>query len=108
RQATTACLSAIILMQIVNVFLCRSATRSVFSTGLFGNALIIFGVIAEVAVLLLVSYTPWGNDLLGTAPLGGKVWAFVMPFAAGMFMLEELRKWLARRRLLGHSSRSGV
>ena len=33
-QATTACLSAIIVMQIVNVFLCRSATRSVFSTGL--------------------------------------------------------------------------
>jgi len=108
RQATTACLSAIILMQIVNVFLCRSATRSVFSTGLFGNALIIFGVIAEFAVLLLVSYTPWGNDLLGTAPLGGKVWGFVMPFAAGMLILEELRKWLARRRLLGHSSRSGV
>jgi len=107
-QATTACLSAIILMQIVNVFLCRSATRSVFSTGLFGNALIIFGVIAEFAVLLLVSYTPWGNDLLGTAPLGGKVWGFVMPFAAGMLILEELRKWLARRRLLGHSSRSGV
>ena len=28
-QATTACLSAIIVMQIVNVFLCRSASRSV-------------------------------------------------------------------------------
>ncbi len=28
-QATTACLSAIVVMQIVNVFLCRSATRSV-------------------------------------------------------------------------------
>jgi magnesium-transporting ATPase (P-type) len=32
-QATTACLSAIIVPQIVNVFLCRSASRSVFSTG---------------------------------------------------------------------------
>ena len=45
RQATTACLSGIILMQIVNVFLCRSATRSVFSVGPFGNLLIIAGVI---------------------------------------------------------------
>jgi len=107
-QATTTCLSTIILMQIVNVFLCRSATRSVFSTGLFGNALIIFGVIAEVAVLLLINYTPWGNSLLGTAPIGEKVWGFVIPFAAGMFILEELRKWLARRKLLSPSSQSGV
>ena len=70
-QATTACLSAIIVMQIVNVFLCRSATRSVFSTGLRGNTLIIIGVISEIAILLVITYTPWGNSLLGTAPIGG-------------------------------------
>jgi sodium/potassium-transporting ATPase subunit alpha len=106
-QATTACLSAIIVMQIVNVFLCRSATRSVFSTGLLGNALIIVGVLSEIAILLLISDTPWGNSLLGTAPVGENVWAVVIPFALGMFILEELRKWLARRRLFNHSSRSG-
>jgi sodium/potassium-transporting ATPase subunit alpha len=98
-QATTACLSAIIVMQIVNVFLCRSATRSVFSTGLRGNALIIVGVISEVAILLLISNTPWGNALLGTAPLGKQVWAVIIPCAAGMLVLEELRKWFARTRL---------
>ena len=43
-QATTACLSTIIVLQIVNVFMCRSATRSVFSYWLLGNALIIWGV----------------------------------------------------------------
>ena len=95
-QATTACLASIIVMQIVNVFLCRSATRSLFSTGLLGNPLIIVGVLSEIAVLLLISYTPWGNSLLGTAPLDGKVWAVVIPCAAAMIILEELRKWLAR------------
>jgi magnesium-transporting ATPase (P-type) len=95
-QATTACLSTIIVMQIANVFLCRSATRSVFSTGLLGNALIVVGVISEIAALLLINYTPWGNSLLGTAPIGPEVWAFIVPFAAGMFVLEELRKRLAR------------
>jgi magnesium-transporting ATPase (P-type) len=103
-QATTACLSTIILMQIVNVFLCRSAARSVFSTGLLGNTLIIAGVITEIAVLLLINYTPWGNALLGTAPIGEAVWIFVIPFAAGMLILEEARKWLARKRLLDRSS----
>jgi magnesium-transporting ATPase (P-type) len=107
-QATTACLSTIIVLQIVNVFLCRSATRSVFSTGLLGNSLMIVGVLFEVAILLLINYSPWGNALLGTAPIGGEVWVFIVPFAAGMFLLEELRKWLARKRLLHGSCRSAA
>jgi calcium-translocating P-type ATPase len=98
-RATTACLSAIIVMQIVNVFLCRSASRSVLSTGLGGNALILFGVLTEVGALLLINYTPWGNSLLATAPLSAATWAFMIPFAVGMLALEELRKAFARRRL---------
>jgi sodium/potassium-transporting ATPase subunit alpha len=47
-HATTACLSAIIVMQIVNVFLCRSSTRSVFSNGLLGNPLLVCGVITLI------------------------------------------------------------
>jgi sodium/potassium-transporting ATPase subunit alpha len=97
-QATTACLSAIILMQIVNVFLCRSASRSVFSTGLFGNPLILWGVALELALVLLINYTPLGNLLVGTSPLAEPVWLFILPFAAAMLVLEELRKWLARAR----------
>ena len=73
-QATTACLSAIIVMQIVNVFLCRSASRSVFSTGLLGNPLILWGVALEIALVLVINYTPWGNSLLGTSPVVGPVW----------------------------------
>ena len=103
-QATTACLSAIILMQIVNVFLCRSDMRSVFATGILGNSLILVGVMSEIAMLLLINYTYWGNALLGTQPIGEAVWGFVIPFGIAMFILEELRKWLARRRLLHPSS----
>ncbi len=96
-QATTACLSAIVVMQIVNVFACRSARRSI-ATGLGGNWMILTGVALEVAALLLFNYTPWGNFLLGTAPLAAPVWLFLLPFAAGMLALEELRKGLARAR----------
>ena len=97
RQGTTACLSAIIVMQIVNVFLCRSATRSVFSVGLLGNPLIGWGVILEIALILPIGYTPWGNFIFATAPIAGQVWLFMVPFAVGLFILEELRKWLVRR-----------
>jgi magnesium-transporting ATPase (P-type) len=105
-SATTACLSAIVVMQIINVFLCRSAVRSVFSTGIFDNRLIICGVILEIALILLIAYTPWGNFLLGTAPVPTELWLFLVPFAAGMFGLEELRKWLVRR-TLRHGAKLG-
>ena len=96
RQATTATLSAIIVMQVMNVFLCRSSRASLLARGISGNRLILFGVAVEIALILLIDYTPWGNRLFGTAPLGWEVWLFVIPFALMMLMLEEGRKWLAR------------
>jgi sodium/potassium-transporting ATPase subunit alpha len=96
-QATTGCLSAIIVMQIVNVFLCRSATQSVFSTGLFGNQLIIWGVVLEITLMLIIVYTPWGHMILGTAPFAGRVWLYLSLFAAGMWLLEEARKGVVRK-----------
>ena len=97
-QATTACLTAIVVLQIVNVFLCRSASRSVRATGVLGNPLIIWGVMLEVVMVLLINYTPWGNRLLSTAPLAGAVWLLLVPFAAGLLVLEEVRKWVVRGR----------
>lgn len=107
-QATTACLSTIIVMQIVNVFLCRSETRSVFSTGFLGNTLIIIGVISEIVILLLINYSPWGNSLLGTAPIENEVWGIIILCATVMFILEELRKWIARKKSLNSTYRDGV
>jgi len=98
-SATTACLSAIIVMQIVNVFLCRSSVRSVASTGIFDNRLILFGVGLEIVLLMAINYTPFGNFLLGTAPVPGQLWLFMVPFAVAMLGLEETRKWLVRRTL---------
>ena len=98
RQATTASFAAIVLLQIVNVFLCRSAWRSAFSTGLGGNPLILWGVALEAGLLALISYTAWGNALFGTAPLPLEVWRFLLPWAAGMLAIEEARKWFVRRR----------
>lgn len=96
-QATTACLSAIIVMQVVNVYECRSERRSAFSSGILGNRLIVAGVMVEAFLLLLIVYTPWGNRVFGTAPIPASVWGFIVPFALAMLALEELRKTLNRR-----------
>ncbi|MDO9312287.1 MAG: cation-translocating P-type ATPase C-terminal domain-containing protein [Nitrosomonas sp.] len=79
-QATTACLSAIIVMQIMNVFICRHPSESVFHSGWFGNR------------LLLIVYTPLGNHMFGTAPIEIDVWLYAIPFCLVMPVLDELRK----------------
>jgi magnesium-transporting ATPase (P-type) len=96
RQATTACLTAIVLMQVVNVHLCRSRTSSTFSLSPFGNRLITVGIAAEVVIILLIDYTPAGHFLFGTAPIGWSAWLIVLPFAAAMLVLEEARKAFVR------------
>ncbi len=103
-RATTACLSAIIIMQIINVFLCRSSVRSVFSAGLLDNRLIVWGVVLEIVLALIINYTPMGNWLLNTAPVPGELWLLLIGFAAAMLALEELRKWTARKFLRNHVS----
>ncbi|MDO8465173.1 MAG: cation-transporting P-type ATPase [Gallionella sp.] len=97
-QATTACLSAIVLMQMVNIFLCRHPTLSVFSRSHRRNLLIAYGIVFELVLILLIDYTPWGNALFGTAPLEVEVWLFIVPFGIGMLLLEELRKAAVRWR----------
>jgi sodium/potassium-transporting ATPase subunit alpha len=96
-QATTACLSAIIAMQVVNVFLCRHPVMSVFSRGLSRNRLIGYGIVFELVLLMLIAYTPWGNALFGTAALDADVWLFIIAFMPGMLLVEELRKAILRR-----------
>jgi calcium-translocating P-type ATPase len=98
RAATTACLSAIIVMQVVNLFLCRSERDSAFAFGLFSNRLLVWGIIVELALILWIDYSGWGQRLFNTAPIGLDVWLFVLPFAAGMLVLEEARKWWLRAR----------
>ena len=80
-QATTAYLSTIVVLQVANVFLCRSATRSVLSTGLVGNRWIIGGVALEIGLIALIDYTPWGHALLGTANVPFSVWLLMLPLA---------------------------
>jgi calcium-translocating P-type ATPase len=94
-QATTACFSAIIITQIVNVFLCKTPKRSLFRAALFDNPIILWGIALEIVMLGLIGYTPWGNAIFGTQPLNAEVWLFILPFALGMLLLEELRKWVA-------------
>ena len=95
--ATTATLSAIVVMQVVNVFLCRSPRDSLLPTGILGNRFILIGLGMAILLILAIDYTPFGNRIFGTAPIAWELWLFMLPFAAGLLVLEEARKWALRR-----------
>ena len=90
-------LAAIVMAQIMNVFVCRHPSMSVFQLKISGNPLLWLGIAVEMILILLVVYTPWGNALFGTQPLGLSVWGLMIVLALCFGSLEELRKWIVRR-----------
>jgi sodium/potassium-transporting ATPase subunit alpha len=95
-QATTMCLTAIIVTQVANVFACRTTTESVFKIGLFSNRLILFGIAVEILLQIFIVYHPIGNKIFGTAPLPFSGWLFLIPFAVFLFLADEVRKGILR------------
>ena len=92
RQATTACLTAIVIAQVANVFAYRSEGRTVSWRGFFDNRLILAGVAVELVVIAAIDYTGWGNAIFGTAPIPWMVWCVPVPFALGLIALDSLIK----------------
>ncbi len=99
RQATTASLAAIVLLQMVNVLLCRSTVRPAYRDGFGANPLLLWGLGAELTLILLIAYTPWGNALLGTQPLPWDTWLYLLPWAVALVVMDTLWKALARHTL---------
>ncbi|MBI2278239.1 MAG: cation-transporting P-type ATPase [Dechloromonas sp.] len=97
RQATSACLMAIVLAQMVNLFVCRHPRLPAWHFPLLENRWLLAGLASEAALLAAILFTPWGNRLFGTAPLPADVFLYALPFALFLGLAEEARKWLIRR-----------
>jgi magnesium-transporting ATPase (P-type) len=96
RKAATATFLGIVMMQVGNVFACRTQTESAFRTGLFSNRMILWGIAAELLLSLFIIYHPWGNRIFSSAPLGLDVWLVLLPFVIVLFFAEEARKFFVR------------
>lgn len=95
-QATTACLATVVIMQMANLFVCRSRDQSAFRLSSRTNALIPVGLAFEAALIVALVYSPLGNALFATAPLMGADWLRAGLFAGLFLLLEEIRKAIMR------------
>ena len=97
-QATTACLAAIVVAQMVNVFLCRHPRMAALRLLPAGNSLLRLGLAVELGLILLIVYSPPGNQLFATQAFAPGIWLLLVALALGFGVLEEGRKYLVRRR----------
>ena len=95
-QATTACLAAIVVVQMLNVFVCRHPRQAAIGFSLAENRLLQLGLAVELGLILLIVYTPLGNSAFATAAFDSSAWLLIIALALAFAGLEELRKYLVR------------
>jgi magnesium-transporting ATPase (P-type) len=96
--ATTVTFLGIVVMQVGNAFACRAERASAFSLGLFSNRLLLWGIGFELLFAAGLIYLPFLQPLFGTAPIHAAWWAALFLCIIPVFLMEEARKWIVRRR----------
>lgn len=99
REAATMSFLGIVIMQVANVFACRTEVASMFSIGMFTNKLLNAGVIFEIVLTVVLIYTPFLQGIFGTYPVPFIYWLFYVAFIPVLIGAEEIRKLLLRKKL---------
>ena len=94
REARTAVVNVIVMVETAYLFGCRSLNHSVFAVGFFRNPLALAGAAAMIMMQLLFTYHPLMNRLFHTTPLGLRSWVLISAVALLSFAAVELEKWI--------------
>jgi len=98
RKAATMSFLGIVIMQVANVFACRTEVASMFSIGMLTNKLLNVGVIFELALTATIIYVPFLQNIFYTYPVPFTYWLFYIAFMPILIGAEELRKWIVRKK----------
>jgi sodium/potassium-transporting ATPase subunit alpha len=96
-SAVTGFFTTIIVMQMFNLFSCRTSTESVFKKGLFSNKLAFVGILTETALLLSLIFVKPIGLIFGTTTFPIKYVGLMIFGGILLFLAEELRKYLVRK-----------
>jgi Ca2+-transporting ATPase len=93
----------IVMSQFFNGFACRTERESVFKVGLLKNRALVYSEFFGLGIIAAISYLPPLQQLFKTGPLSGVDWLLLLAAGLSLFLAEEARKWLVRRRVgAGH------
>ena len=99
-SSTTVVLASIIFCQIGIVYNCRSDETSIFKLGITSNKEVLYGIVAEIALLMIVTFVPFINtEVFETNQiLDWKIWLVILTFPFIVIVIDETRKYFIRRR----------
>ena len=88
-------LTTLAVFQWFNAWNCRS-TRASILHDIAGNKFLIGATAIVILLQFLAVYHPWLQVILHTVPLSLNDWLIIVPVAASIVVVEELRKLLHR------------
>jgi sodium/potassium-transporting ATPase subunit alpha len=95
RQAQTAFLASIVIMQIGCGIAAKTRINSIFNHGMV-NMVLNVGIIQEIILIALLTYAPFLNYAFGTEGLDAVDWFIAIPFAIFVVIYDENRKYWMR------------
>ena len=100
-QATTMTFAGIVACQIGTAFAARTEHVSLRAIGMWGNPLLLGGIVFELAFTGAVIYLPWLQEVFGTTSLGASQLALLLPFPVIVWGVDEFVRATRRRRQAG-------
>jgi magnesium-transporting ATPase (P-type) len=108
REAITLTHGAIVVSQFFVSLAVRTDRQSVFRVGLLSNRWLVLAGLAGLGFMACVSYLPLLQEIFHTAPLAATDWAVLAGFGLVLLGLEEIRKWVVRRRSPATTAQKGA
>ncbi|KAL6467901.1 hypothetical protein MHYP_G00235780 [Metynnis hypsauchen] len=88
---------SIVVVQWADLIICKTRRNSLFQQGM-RNKILIFGLFAETALAAFLSYCPGMDIALRMYPLKVYWWFCAVPYSILIFIYDEVRKFILRRR----------
>jgi Ca2+-transporting ATPase len=104
EAAQTVAFATLIVSELLRAFTARSEHYSLRRIGLLSNRWMLYAVGSSLALLLLVIYIPFLQQVFGTVPLSWREWLVMAPFMVVASVAAEVTKFFLRRRMEGKSA----
>ena len=96
QKASTMSLSCLVMIEMFNAINALSEEKSLLTTGLFINPLLIGAIGISTALHLMIVYVPFFCNIFDTVPLSRNDWILTLGIAAPVILVDEVVKIFAR------------
>lgn len=99
-KAWTISLTTLAVFQWFNAWNCKSESKSIFQMNPFSNKFLVGATGIVIFLQFAALYTPFLQKILHTTPLSISEWLVIVPIASSIILVEEIRKFFYRRKIL--------